>query len=211
MTERFHQIYHTAGWARNSGVLSGSGSTAKACSSFAEWISDSGCTKILDLGCGDLEWIATIKAITTQAISYYGIDLVPTLIAHHKRVFPWFQGKVSDISSLSDDRGADLIILKDVLFHLNDEESETILRKVCSWNNWQHLAVTTHPGASATRGSPHGIFMAPLDVEAFAARLTLPIGSAVARLPRPDGGEVAILRRSRGNVGEGNPLSFAGI
>ena len=211
MTERFHRIYHTAGWAKNSGVLSGSGSTVNACSSLAKWISESGSSKVLDLGCGDLEWMATIEAITTQTISYYGIDIIATLVAHHKRVFTWFDGEVSDIESLPDDRGADLVLLKDVLFHLSDDEAEAILRKISSWTTWQLLAVTTHSGAKATRGAPQGIYMAPLDVEAFAERLALSIGSPVARLPRPDGGEIIIFRRSCGNMREGNALSFSGV
>lgn len=190
---RFEEIYRRAAWASGTGVLSGSGSTKKSCAAFAEWIESIAgrCSKILDLGCGDLEWIAEIPAIRERRIAYHGIDIVHPLIAHHRRVFPWFAGECCPITQVPDARGADVILLKDVLFHLSTEEATAILQMIAGWPGWRRLAVTSHRGVdNCKRRVLSGPAMAAFDVEA----LNLPL-LVERRIRRPDGGEVIILSR----------------
>lgn len=193
--ERFSQIYHGARWASGTGVLSGSGSTVASCAAVARWIESCPCEKILDLGCGDLEWMARIPKITARSVAYHGVDVVETLVGHHRRVFPWFEGESASILDLDDERGADLIVMKDVLFHLSTPDAMAILRHVAAWRRWRWFAVTSHAGAvNGNRPHPKGPGMAGFNVEATG----IDLGRRVAAIPRPDGGAVVVFDRLSG-------------
>jgi len=190
--ERFSEIYQSARWASGTGVLSGSGSTASSCAAVAEWIEKCPCRKILDLGCGDLEWMARIPKVSEGRVGYHGVDVVPSLVAHHRRVFPWFSGEAASILDLADERQADMIVMKDVLFHLSTADSTAILQHVAAWTRWRWLAVTSHAGADNSRRTrPKGPGMAAFNVESASVNL----GQKVGAIPRPDGGEVMIFER----------------
>jgi hypothetical protein len=191
---RFDEIYHKRQWASGTGVLSGSGSSRRACAELCEWLESLAgeCEKILDLGCGDLEWISEVAAIRECRIGYHGVDVVATLVAHHLRVFPWFSGEVASVECLTDARGADVVLLKDVLFHVSTEQACAILRSICSWPDWRYFAVTSHAAAdNASRPAPTGPGMAPFNVESVGLPLV-----PIRRIPRPDGGAVVVFKRA---------------
>lgn len=192
---RFETIYRTAGWAGKQGVLSGPGSTYAACKPIVELIErlQPEVRKILDLGCGDLEWIARCPSIKNRSIEYCGVDVVASLVAHHQRVFPWFTGKACSLHDLAHEEQADLVLIKDVLFHLSNEEVLAALKMVTGWANWKYLLATTHVGCHpAKRKNPSGTGMAGVDLAACGFNL----GEIVTSIPRPDGGHVNLWKRS---------------
>lgn len=189
---RFWDVYARKRWAVG-GVLSGDGSRLATTAPVRGWIEQQardGMRSLLDLGCGDLEWIAACDAVAGGDLSYFGIDVVAPLIAHHQRVFPWFCGEVQDLEAVTR-IDADVVLLKDVLFHLCNGAAGQILMAVNA-GRWKRLLVSTHPGADnmARRGLSGGR-MAPLDVEATG----LIAGDPAAYLPRP-GGCYAIYERA---------------
>lgn len=101
--------------------------------------------QVLDLGCGDLEWVSRCEAITQGKLAYRGLDIVPSLIAHHRRIYPWFSGEVADIETPSV-RPADIVILKDVLCYLCNGAAEQILQNIAAWE-WDALIVSHAPGS----------------------------------------------------------------
>lgn len=189
---RFHEVYQRKQWAMR-GVLSGDGSRWENAGNVAAWVdglSDQGFTELLDLGCGDLEWIARSSSIPSGCWNYHGVDVVPALIAHHQRVFPWFRGTVQDLETFLSVR-SEVVICRDVLFHHCNGAAETILHHI-NEGNWQRFLVTSHPGADnrQRRGLRAGA-MLPLDVQA-----ALPIRhDRLETLPRLAGGVHLIFHR----------------
>jgi SAM-dependent methyltransferase len=182
--EKFRGAYAKRSWA-NQGVLSGDGSRWENCAILAAWLNeqpDAGMRSVLDLGCGDLEWVARCEAVTEGRIRYHGVDVVPPLIEHHRRVFPWFRGEVADLEGLPLIE-ADVVILKDVLCHLCNGAAGQILMNV-ERGRWKRLLVSTTPGANNTkrRGLGGSLRYAPFDVEASG----LISGSPAAFLPGND-------------------------
>lgn len=164
---RFTDVYAKSRWSwRN--TLSGADSAWSECEHVAKWLESEvaqGARSILDLGCGDLEWISRCPSVTRGEVDYFGVDVVPTLIAHHQRIFPWFKGEARDLEEMPAIE-ADVVILKDVLFHLCNGSAGQILMNANA-GKWKRLLVSTHPGANnaGRRGLTHGMAI-PLDVEA---------------------------------------------
>lgn len=197
--DRFKDVYAHKRWAVY-GVLSGDGSRVATTLPVVAWLeeqADAGMRSVLDLGCGDLEWMATCRAVTERRLLYHGIDVVPELIGHHQRVYPWFVGEVGDLEAMPRLGGtreqpmvADIVLLKDVLFHLCNGMAGQILMYVNKLQ-WKRLLISTHPGADNKRR--HGLkggAMKPLDVEATG----LIDGAPATYLPRP-GGLYAVYER----------------
>jgi hypothetical protein len=164
---RFTDVYEKSRWFWR-GTMSGEGSAWSECEHLAQWLEsevDQGMRSVLDMGCGDLEWISRCASVTGGKVEYFGVDVVPTLIAHHRRIFPWFKGEVRDLEEMPKIE-ADIVILKDVLFHLCNGAAGQILMNVNA-GTWRRLLVSTHLGANNVdrRGLTQGK-MAALDVEA---------------------------------------------
>lgn len=92
-------------------------------------------TSILDLGCGDWNWMQHLRlpeAGTDRQISYEGWDASPTLITALNEQFG-IEGKIafklSDITAQALPK-VDLIIIRDVLFHLPLEHSIPLLQRI---------------------------------------------------------------------------------
>lgn len=182
--ERFEEVYRRKWWA-SAGVLSGHGSRVENCTPLIDWLdacADEGLRTVIDLGCGDLEWVAHCRSVTEGRLAYEGWDVVDSLVAHHRRVFPWFRGRRIDIEEVPRVE-ADVVICKDVIFHHCNGTAEQILVNLDA-GSWRRLLVTSHPGAD--RSKRHGLRKggwAPFDVGA--SRLIK--GTPAACLPRYDG------------------------
>ena len=199
--QRFSEVYQRKLWATH-GVLSGDGSRVSTTRPVAAWLTQQaadGMRDVLDLGCGDLEWMAGIPAITDRTMRYRGVDVVPSLVAHHKRVYPWFTGAAMDLEAMPR-IAADVVLCKDVLFHLCNGAAEQILTHI-EHGTWRRLLITTQPGASnSRRRGMSGGKMAPLDVEAMGI-LT---GTPTHYLPRP-GGLYAVYHRGEKAAADPTP------
>lgn len=117
----FAEIYRTDAW--NGG--SGPGSSPRFCEPLVDWLSgwilENGIRSVVDLGCGDCQWMPDV--VRRTGIRYRGIDVVLDVI-HANKVreprldFAW-DDFTTDPSVLP---VADLYWSKDVLQHWSDEQ-----------------------------------------------------------------------------------------
>lgn len=112
----FKDIYLKSEW----GIGSGGGSNPEFCAPFVDWlqsyIRSHSISSMVDIGCGDLQWIPTLVKHT--GIQYTGIDCVSTLIETHSERYPDMKFISSDIfHSVNILPDADLYLIKDVVQH----------------------------------------------------------------------------------------------
>ena len=103
---------------------SGPGSTIENTLPLIYWlesfIANNNINSILDIGCGDLQWIPSLIKLLPSYVTYTGLDCVSSIIKSHKKRYPelsFIQNDIysHDFTGLED--SYDLIICKDVLQH----------------------------------------------------------------------------------------------
>jgi 2-polyprenyl-3-methyl-5-hydroxy-6-metoxy-1,4-benzoquinol methylase len=129
----FNKIYKNGIWNQQRSDIpkSGPGSSLENTVKFREFF-DEFCIKnniesVLDIGCGDLTWMPLTTTFQTK--KYTGIDIVQSLIDQHSVTYPehtflCLDAVVQDIPS------ADVICIRDVLFHLSIEDIQSLLKKL---------------------------------------------------------------------------------
>jgi hypothetical protein len=123
-TSVFSAIYEEDRWAGGSGP----GSTPEFCRPVATWlagfIQDHKIRSLVDVGCGDFQWMPQVIAAT--GVRYTGLDVVPGLIERHRAAWPAHRFELFDATSdsLPD---ADLYWSKDVLQHWPTDAIELFL------------------------------------------------------------------------------------
>ena len=157
--ERFREIYRKERWGRGKG--SGDGSDPKYSAVWIEYVQgliDSGeYRSVLDVGCGDLRMLNALRL--PDDVSYWGVDVAMTeknLVEAQRRNdnLPPNAGLIfSDVTIpgtlawLSRNTSFDLVLIKDVLQHLSDEEVMVISNDLStlSWktvlvaNDWRFV------------------------------------------------------------------------
>ena len=103
-------------------------------------------SSILDVGCGDCNWVRQLLGV--KHIVYKGIDVVPEIIEHNKTMahllpFKEVEFKVMDITKQIPD-SATLVICRDVLMHLSDEDVLKAYRNIY-WSESLLFIATTFP------------------------------------------------------------------
>lgn len=150
-------------------------------------IADGTVGSIVDVGCGDLTYLSKIEEITSGQVDYLGFDIVPALVEEH-RLLPWGRFEVADATAPDFSVEADLVLVKDVLFHLTNEQAVQVLANLKA-STWKLLLLTS----TANESNDDRVFdwwhYAPLN-------LTLPPFSLQPwqSLPRTDGGNYLVLR-----------------
>jgi SAM-dependent methyltransferase len=146
-----------------------------------ERIADGSVRSIVDVGCGDLTYMSAIPEVTSGQVDYRGIDIVPELIEEHRRL-AWGSFDVGDITSPRFRARADLVVVKDVLFHLTNEQALVAVDNLRA-SRWRWLLLTSSPTDSNKDRVFDHWHWAPLNV-------TLPPFSLRSEraLERPDGG-----------------------
>jgi hypothetical protein len=129
----FTDIYTKGIWKENraDSPLSGPGSSLANSKGFCEFIDTVCRTKniksVVDVGCGDLTWMPTTAAF--KNLVYTGIDIVPSLIESHKVNYP--QHTFLTLNAVSEEvPPGDLVLLRDVLFHLTHADILKVLRNI---------------------------------------------------------------------------------
>lgn len=133
--EIFENIYKNRRWngSNPNGPLSGSGSsleyTEKLRINLPDILKKFNVKTLLDAGCGDLTWMSVI--LEDINVKYIGVDVVETLIEKHKKKFPHIEFHSMDITvdKLPD---ADMMLCRDCLFHMSDEDLFKTLRNFLS-------------------------------------------------------------------------------
>lgn len=143
----FEYIYDNCIW-KNSDPnipLSGPGSSLENTKSYSTmlnaFIYDNDCKSVLDLGCGDLSWISKTPFFNDRLIKYTGLDVVESLIESHLSTFPENQFLCKDMTTYCDFDTVDVVIIRDVLFHLKNEEILTIFDNIK--NKFKYLIITS--------------------------------------------------------------------
>jgi len=124
----FTYIYKTNSWGSVESV-SGPGSerkvTQRMCHELSALIKRFGITSIADAPCGDLNWMQHVNIGTCK---YIGIDIVQELIERNIKIF----GPTKEFRHLNLVENiiekVDLIICRDMLAHLTDEQIFKVLR-----------------------------------------------------------------------------------
>jgi hypothetical protein len=134
----FENIYEKQLW--NNGnpniPLSGPGSSIENTRTMSAilntFIYNNNCKSVLDLGCGDLNWISKTPFFNDNDIKYTGVDVVENVINTHLKMYNTKTFLCKDIITFNNFNNIDIIIIRDVIFHLKNEEILSI------FNNIQH-------------------------------------------------------------------------
>ena len=104
------------------------------------FIYNNNCKSVLDLGCGDLTYISKTPFFKDNLIKYIGIDIIESLITSHSAKYPdkIFQCKDITIDNIF---YADIIILRDVIFHFKNDEILSIFNNIK--NKFKYLLITS--------------------------------------------------------------------
>lgn len=119
--DRFTYIYRNGKWFGNGESRSGAGSTLEATqelrSELPKLLQSLDCKRLLDLGCGDFNWMKHVHL----PCCYLGADIVPSVIEANNREYASesIQFIVMNGSSDSVPDGCDVILCREVLFHLS--------------------------------------------------------------------------------------------
>lgn len=133
-TEVFAAIYRENLWRNpesRSGwgsTLAGENGTEKIRQGIAQISEQYNISTIVDVPCGDFNWF---RAIELRGATYLGVDIVPDLIARNRELFG-----SDNISFICQDLAewvppaADLIIVRDLLIHLTNNQATACLRNI---------------------------------------------------------------------------------
>ena len=145
VSERFSSIYRTEAWSRWGGGApgSGTGSTLEITGSIrAELpllLRQLGCETILDIGCGDFNWMQHLNVDAR----YIGVDIAEEVIAINRAVYA---NERREFHLLDATRhvlpDADVVICREVLFHLGFDDIFRLLRNIVSKQRGYFIATT---------------------------------------------------------------------
>jgi len=145
LRDAFATIYREGYWGSgqsapfDSGTGSASTHAALYCQLIHRFISERQVHTVVDLGCGDFR---IGKEITSCAVNYIGVDIVPELIAHlrndHGSQHVTFECLDATVDPLPQ---GDLVLVRQVLQHLTNTEIQSVLKQVC---HFKYAVVTEH-------------------------------------------------------------------
>lgn len=163
MQRIFTEIYEKRLWASTDSV-SGPGSTlertARLRAELPPLLHELGIKTLLDIPCGDFNWMSTVALDGIQVI---GADIVDELIRENRRKYPGVQFLLRDLTRDSLPH-ADLILCRDCLFHFSFEEIFKALHNIASSSS-TYLLATTFPSHEINTDIPLGGWR-PLNMEA---------------------------------------------
>ena len=142
---RFSEIYRRRLWRGSesrSGFGSGKKSTASICINLPRIVKEHQIAKVFDAGCGDFNWMKSL--IPNLEVNYTGADIVYDLIEENNRLY-----KSQKISFVVFDvtrnpvPQSDLVICRDVLFHLSNAEVFSVLNNLAASNS-DFMLITSH-------------------------------------------------------------------
>lgn len=103
---------------------------------------------IFDAACGDMQWMRYVLGARSD-IDYTGADIVPDIIAHHRKKFKRLQNAKfveHDVVSKPLHRSYDIILVRDILQHLWIADAMMALKRL-SESGSKFLLATTFPDA----------------------------------------------------------------
>lgn len=137
----FSKIYERKLWGddKESKFYSGIGSRGVVAATYVERVSELLCQHasnlgrtitVIDLGCGDFE-IGSQLVANVRNMNYIGCDIVPELIAHHKRSVSDARIEFKTLDIVADDLPpGDVCLIRQVLQHLSNSDIKRLLTKL---------------------------------------------------------------------------------
>ena len=119
---------------------------------------------ILDLPCGDTNWITKINM---NNIQYMGLDISPEIIKYNKEKYNHLNFKIHDIVEYPIYDKYDLIVCRDLLFHLSIEE---VINSINNFkkSNSTYILTSTFPNSNDnSKLSTNGFSEINLNIEPF--------------------------------------------
>lgn len=105
-------------------------------------IRELGVKTILDLPCGDFHWMSEVVAAVSD-LDYTGGDIVSDLVASNNQKHSSNRVKFKTINLISDTLPpADLLICRDCLVHLSEEDISRALNNIAA-SNYKYVALTS--------------------------------------------------------------------
>jgi SAM-dependent methyltransferase len=151
--EIFSDIYSRNSWGGAPGeFFSGAGSRGAHSERYIElvrrFIAANDVKTVVDIGCGDF---AIGREIAKACERYVGIDIVPSLIAHHNSSYATDGVAFQCLDAARDPLpAADLCLIRQVLQHLSNESIQAIVDK---FGAYRFVIVTEHyPPKSRIKG-----------------------------------------------------------
>ena len=141
----FTMIYQEELW-KGSESVSGYGSgmkyTENLQKAIVEIVNNFKIVSILDLACGDFNWMRYV--VDKLPSSYLGVDIVVSLIEKNKLKHESDNVKFTTLDVINDEiPSANLVICRDVLFHLPNEDILRIINKIVDSPS-KYLLITNH-------------------------------------------------------------------
>lgn len=144
IAERFENIYNRNIWSSNGYSRSGSGSTLEATRNVREQLPkilrELNASNLYDVGCGDFFWMKEVDL----PCSYIGLDLVHGIIEENREKYVG-KGRsflCHDAVEEPLPAEADVVLCREVLFHLSFEHGKRLIRNVLD-SNVRYLLFTT--------------------------------------------------------------------
>ena len=115
----FDEIYKSGLWGKGSG----GGSDSGACIQYSRWLEkfiiENEIRSIVDLGCGDWQFM---RLVDLNGAKYLGIDVASSVIDVNSRLYSSPNVQFGMLRSYKSLPSADLLICKDVMQHLSNQE-----------------------------------------------------------------------------------------
>jgi hypothetical protein len=161
---RFAAIYQGNHW-RNSESVSGFGSsmgaTAVARTAIAEIVARYSVASILDVPCGDFNWMRHVEFQGT----YCGADIVRDLVALNQLHYGSDRRRFIVLDVINDPLPTcDLILCRDCLNHLSIDEAVRALSNIRASRS-PYVALTNYPATKSNRPQKSGFDYRPLNLE----------------------------------------------
>ena len=158
----FSDIYENNLWGGKKGEFcSGEGSSLSAnivyCDYVKSFIADHHIKSVLDIGCGDFQ---VSRNIVASHFDYIGVDVVAPLIERNQRKFANDHISFRSLDVIKDELPrVDLVLIREVLQHLSNQQISAILAKV---ETAPYVIITEYQPASEHLGranidKPHGM------------------------------------------------------
>lgn len=140
----FTNIYNTNKWIKGSGAGSYIENTKEYNKYIINFIRSNSVQSVLDLGCGDWQSSYLIYE-NLPNIDYTGIDCVESVIENNKIKYPTYKFLCFDfVNQLEVIKNSDLIILKDVLQHLELEDIYKLLDYIVTKISYKFIIITNN-------------------------------------------------------------------
>jgi hypothetical protein len=129
---RFSNIYQYNLWFGNSESRSGAGSTLEATENLRiqlpAILEKYDAKNLVDVGCGDFNWMKEVKL----PCRYVGLDIVPQIVQSNQEKFGNESVEFVTANAVVDPlpTGADIVLCREVLFHLSFDDGRNLLRNV---------------------------------------------------------------------------------